>query len=114
MIKTLTCIVCPIGCKINIDLNNDKITNVTGNTCKRGADYANSEILCPKRTITTTIKSENGKIIPVKTAEPILKEQIFNAMHVINKIKTKTPIKVGEIIVKDFFGTCLVATKNVD
>ena len=34
--RELTCIVCPLGCRIKVELDGDKIVSVTGNTCPRG------------------------------------------------------------------------------
>ena len=33
MKKTLTCIICPIGCQLEVELDGEKVTAVTGNTC---------------------------------------------------------------------------------
>ena len=68
--KTLTCIVCPMGCQIEVTLDHDgKVTGITGNTCKRGYDYAQNEFTNPTRTLTSTvrIKSETDKLLPVRT-----------------------------------------------
>ncbi|MCX7772918.1 MAG: hypothetical protein N2376_07385 [Clostridia bacterium] len=40
--KNLTCIVCPVGCSMEVTLEEGKIVNIEGNTCKRGAEYAAS------------------------------------------------------------------------
>ena len=47
MTKELTCIICPKGCNIKVEFEKDKVTNIEGNTCKRGYDYAFSEITNP-------------------------------------------------------------------
>jgi CxxC motif-containing protein len=36
--RNLICIGCPMGCPLTVRMENGQIT-VTGNTCKRGADY---------------------------------------------------------------------------
>ena len=53
MKKEFVCIVCPRGCSLSIDL---ETLEVTGNTCKRGYDYAVSELTHPTRMITSTCK----------------------------------------------------------
>lgn len=35
-IRTLTCISCPMGCPLTIEMDGDEIISITGNTCKRG------------------------------------------------------------------------------
>lgn len=114
MKRNLTCIVCPIGCDIAVEFANGKILSVEGNTCPRGKAYAESEVVNPVRTVTTTVKSVEGKIIPVKTLTPINKEKIFEAMKIINNTKLCLPICIGDVIIEDVFGAKLVATKSVE
>lgn len=114
MKRELTCIVCPIGCSLEVEIENGKILSVLGNTCPRGKVYAQNECTNPKRTITTTLKCANGEIIPVKTDEPIPKEKIFEAMKIINKAHPVLPISVGDVIIKDVFGSNVIATKNAE
>ena len=67
MKRNLTCIVCPIGCTLEVELIDGKVVSVKGNTCPRGEKYAISECTNPERMVTTTIRCENGKVLPVKT-----------------------------------------------
>lgn len=113
MKRELVCIVCPIGCHLEVELTDGKVTSVIGNTCPRGVVYAGNECTNPKRTITTTVKCSNGEVLPVKTADPIAKEKIFEAMKVINKTVARTPVEAGDVIIDDVFGSELVATKNI-
>ncbi len=114
MTRELTCIVCPIGCSLRVELKDGKVVKVEGNTCPRGETYARTECTNPMRTITTTVKSSSGELVPVKTNEPIPKGKIFEAMKIINNAKPDLPICVGDVIIEDVFGSKLVATKNVD
>ena len=52
MKKSLTSIVCPIGCQLTVTLENGVVTEVTGNTCPRGKQYATDECTNPVRTVT--------------------------------------------------------------
>ena len=36
MIRELTCIVCPVGCSLKVELDNSEVVSVSGNTCPRG------------------------------------------------------------------------------
>ena len=80
MKRELTCIVCPMGCTLEVELDGNKVVSVSGNTCPRGAKYAESECVNPQRTVTTTVKGEGGAILPVKTDRPILKEHICESI----------------------------------
>lgn len=112
MVRELTCIACPLGCSLSVELEGKKILSVKGNTCKRGEVYATNECISPMRTVTTTVRSENGDPVAVKTKNPIPKEKVFDAMKIINKTVIKTPIKVGDVIIDDLFGSPLVATQD--
>ena len=116
MTRNLTCIICPKGCNIKEEIENGEIKNIEGNTCKRGYDYAFSEITNPVRTVTSTIKLENGKMVPVKTNKPIPKELIFKCMEEINKAIVKTPVRIGDVLIKNILdtGSDIVATNNVE
>lgn len=110
----LTCIACPIGCRIVIDSEG---LNISGYGCKQGRAYALTELKDPRRVLTAVVAVE-GKddMLPVKTAKPIPKEMMFPAMAVIKTVKIKTPIKIGQILIDNLAGTDipLVATKTLE
>lgn len=54
--RELTCIVCPIGCRLSVEDAADGELLVTGNRCPRGAAYAVEEIRAPKRVVTATCR----------------------------------------------------------
>lgn len=113
MQKELTCIVCPMGCTITVDLDeNDKVLNITGNTCPRGAQYAEAEFTNPQRNITTTLRCEDGSMVSVKTDTTIPKDKMFEAMDMINGTVVKLPVKVGDVLIEGVFGSNVVATQN--
>ena len=94
----LTCVECPVGCRMEVDVEDGKVIAVSGNSCPRGKMFAENEVLCPRRVLTTTVRSRDGKIIPVKTDKPIKKEEIFNVMQKINGIVCDSPIKIGDVL----------------
>ncbi len=104
MIKEMVCIVCPMGCHLEIDT---KTLEVTGNTCPRGEAYAKEELTAPKRVITSTVRIEGGihKRLPVKTSTSIPKELNFKCMELLNNIVVKSPVKHGQVLIKDVLGT---------
>lgn len=112
MEKKLTCIVCPLGCQLTVKLNGKEVVEVTGNTCPRGAEYARNECTNPQRTVTSTVRCENGGLVSVKTDRPIPKEKMAECMEIINKAVAKCPISIGDVIVSGVFGSNVVATQN--
>lgn len=108
----LTCIECPIGCSIEVEIADGKVISVKGNGCNRGKAYAQNEVTCPKRVVTSTVKTTDGRIVPVKTDAPVRKTEIFNVMKIINGIHPSGDIRIGDIMLKDVDGANIVATDN--
>ena len=112
-IRALTCIICPKGCALKAELDeNGKVLEVTGNTCKRGAEYAENECTNPMRTVTSTMRCSDGTVIPVKTATPIPKADIYECMNIINKNVVTLPVHIGDVVIADVFGSNIVVTEN--
>lgn len=120
MTKELTCVVCPAGCKLTVELDEtNTVLSVTGNTCVRGKKYAESEVTHPVRTLTSTVAvMVNGvkQMCPVRVDKPIPKETMFKAMELIRAIKVNAPVKTGDVICADFIeeGTNLLACKDFE
>lgn len=115
--RTLTCIGCPMGCQVTVTLENGQVTAVTGNTCKRGEDYARKEVTHPTRIVTTTVRVTGGSapVVSVKTAGDIPKEAIFPVMRALDGVILPAPVKIGDVVLADAAGTGVnvVATKNI-
>ncbi len=114
MKKNITCIVCPKGCRIAVDTEN--AGSIVGYGCPKGLEYARNELLHPMRTVTSTVRltgSEHERL-PVKTDHDIPKELIFECMKRIRAAAVTAPVKCGQIVVPDLFGTGanLVATRD--
>ena len=112
MKRNLTCIVCPMGCNIEVELENGEVLSVTGNTCKRGEEYAKNECISPVRTITSTVRCEDGGVVPVKTDRPIPKDKMFECIRIIKNRIFPLPICAGDVIISDIFGSNIIATAD--
>lgn len=104
-IKHITCIRCPIGCQLTVEVTDGAVTKVEGNLCKRGVEYAQSECVHPVRTLTTTVRVLNGDPLPVRSREPLPKEMIFACMDVMRTVAVTAPVAAGTVIVADICGT---------
>lgn len=117
MEKHLTCICCPLGCRITVLLDGNEIGNISGNTCKRGEEYARREITAPVRTVTTTVRVTGGAspVVSVKTKTDIPKDRIFDCIACLKNISVEAPVNIGDVIVKDVAGTGIdiIATKEI-
>lgn len=106
MKKSLICVSCPLGCPIEVEIENGEIVAVTGNTCKRGDAYARTEITNPVRSLTSSVKVENGihPVVPVKSSGPVPKEKMFDCMKEINAVTVKAPVKIGDVVIENILG----------
>ena len=111
----LICIVCPKGCRLQVDEAADN--SVKGAGCERGVKYAKAELKNPVRLLTSTVRYEgaDAEPLPVKTDGPIPKDRIQAAAAALNDIVAYGPVGVGDVLAEDFFGTGvrLVATRSM-
>ncbi|MBE6589358.1 MAG: DUF1667 domain-containing protein [Ruminococcaceae bacterium] len=116
MKRELTCIVCPMGCRLEAELEDGQVISVKGFTCPRGKRYAIDECTHPVRTLTSTARTADGGVIPVKTDRAIPKELIFECMKEINRICIPLPAHIGDVVAKNVLGTGadLIVTANRD
>ena len=115
-IRELTCIGCPLGCALTVRMEGEQI-EVSGNTCKRGDDYARKEVLSPTRIVTSTVRVKGGEIAmaSVKTKTDIPKDRIFAVMDEIHQVTVTAPVSIGDVVIENCAGTGVpvVATKDV-
>ena len=112
MERKLTCIICPMGCALTVQLQDKQVLDVTGNTCPRGKEYAQNECTNPQRTVTSTVRCSDGSLVSVKTDRPIPKEKMLECMQLLNHVTAQLPIAIGDVILSDVFGSNIVATQN--
>lgn len=116
-VKNLTCINCPMGCALTIEMNGEEVISVTGNTCNRGDVYARKELTDPTRIVTSTVKVVGGKsdMVSVKTREDIPKGKIFECVKELKDVQIQAPVHIGDIVVANVAGTGIdvVATRNI-
>lgn len=115
-VREMTCITCPNGCELHVEECNGKIT-VTGNQCKRGEQFAISELKTPVRTICSTVRTvyQEVPVLPVRVTKEIPKERLFDVMKEINKIVITKPEARGNVLIKDVLGlgADVIVTSNV-
>ena len=112
----ITCINCPVGCRLTVELEEGKVVSVTGNTCPRGAVYAKQECVDPLRMVTAVVPVE-GSFAPVscKTRTPIPKKLIADCMKELAALELTAPVAAGSVILPNVCGTGVdvIATKSV-
>ena len=128
MNRTLTCIICPNGCELeltyHVDENGELVENdssaaiaVTGNKCPKGIAYAEQEIRNPMRNIASSVNLTGGTmpLVSVRLTGPIPKAKIMDVMAVIRSANVNTPVKIGDVVIADVLGlgVDVIATRNV-
>ena len=116
--KKITCIVCPIGCKILVRTDGKKFELLNGPKCKQGVEYSRNEALDPRRMLTSSVLVIDGEwpLVSVKSSSAIPKEKIFSVLKEIKKKKVNAPVKSGQVIIKNVAETKvdIVATKSIN
>lgn len=116
--REFVCIVCPMGCNLTVEKDDNGEYQVSGNTCKRGEVYGKQEMIDPRRHIASTIRVRGGflNLVPVKTDKEIPKGQIFEVMREVNNTEIDAPVKLGDVLIENVAGTGsnIVATRDID
>ena len=112
MKREMTCIICPRGCSLTVEIENGN-AKVTGNACKKGEEYGAQECLCPVRTVTSILMVSNRQdvMVSVKTAVPVKKENIFDVMKVLKNASVEAPVAAGAVLLRNVCGADIIATK---
>ena len=107
--RELTCIRCPIGCHITVELENGEVKSITGNSCPRGEEYAASEVTHPERIVTSLVSLTGGErpVVSVKTAGNVPKEKMMDVVRALKSTEAAAPVNIAGT------GVDVIATSNV-
>jgi len=85
--------------------------------CKLAWDFVRGEIFDPMRTVTITVRVDDGDLplVSVTTDPPVPKRTVFEVMQHLARVTVIAPVSIGDIVVADVLGTgCnVVATKKI-
>jgi CxxC motif-containing protein len=115
----ITCIQCPLGCDIELEVDDEtqEILKINGAGCPAGEDYAKEEYRNPTRILPTTARVSGGvlPLVPVKSAGPLPKGELENAMREIAKVELQAPVELGDVVVENVCdtGVDIVATRDL-
>ncbi|MGN0715634.1 MAG: DUF1667 domain-containing protein [Anaerovoracaceae bacterium] len=118
MKREIVCITCPNSCVMEVTLNEaGQVTDVSGNKCVRGVDFAKSEVAHPVRTLCTTVRTiyKDCPVLPVRVNGSVPKERIREAMTAINQVTVEKPAGIGDVILSNLLGlgVDVIATSSV-
>lgn len=116
--RELICIGCPVGCNLEVLIEDGKVIEVKGNSCPKGKEYGVKECINPTRIVTSIVKVKDGKInmVSVKTEKDIPKNKIFKCLQELKGVVIKAPVRIGDVIIENVadIGVNIVATKSVE
>ena len=113
--KNFICIMCPKGCHLTVDVENDY--QVRGHSCNKGVKYGKAEATNPVRVVTSTVAVSGGysRLCSVKTTGGIPKQFVLQAMKEIDRVLLDAPVTIGDIAIENLLDTGInvVATNSV-
>jgi len=117
--EEMGCIVCPMSCHMVIGMNKDgEVISVTGNTCRRGEEYARQELTSPTRILTSTVRLEGGlyRRLPVITSANIPKDKMMDIMREIDKVHAVAPVQIGCVLIGNVcgLGVDIIASRTME
>ena len=102
----MVCIVCPNGCRLEVEKKENNIT-VNGAKCKRGENFAVTELTCPTRSVTTSVKTtvDGYPVVSVRTDGEIPKEKIMQFIQELSAFTLDKRVPIGTILISNVLNT---------
>jgi len=115
--KHFICVTCPVGCEVDVEVQDGSILSLTGNKCDKVKEFVLQELKEPMRVLTTTVRIEGAKwaMLPVRTDKPIPKRLFLQAIEELASIDLQAPVHISEVIIRDIAGSGanIVATRTM-
>ncbi|MEZ4668454.1 MAG: DUF1667 domain-containing protein [Anaerolineae bacterium] len=120
MTNTLThylCIGCPLGCRLEVEADDDTIVEIRGFSCKKGKEYAEQEHTDPRRMVTTTVMVIDGlwPRLPVRTAQAVPRDMVQAVCDALREVTLLAPVEMGQVIATNILGTDIdvIASRDI-
>jgi CxxC motif-containing protein len=117
IIDRLTCVLCPVGCELEVSRDGSSDVQVIGNQCDKGIPFAVEEVLHPKRNLATSVpvRGTAATMVSVRLSGPVPREMIFPILAEIAKLRPEAPVRRGQVLIADVLGTGVdvIATRTV-
>lgn len=116
--EEMVCIMCPLGCRLVVTLEDNGELLVSGNKCPRGIEYGRQEMTEPLRILTSSVLVKNGDVplVSVKTNKPVPRKLLNEIMDILRKTTVEAPVKSGDVLIGNILdtGADVIATRNVE
>jgi len=111
------CVVCPVGCEIDVVHDGGRIISMEGNKCEKSEEFVRQELIEPMRILTTTVRIEGSRwpVIPVRTDKSVPKRLFPRMMRQLRRIKLQAPVNILDVVVRDVLhtGVNIIATRTM-
>ncbi len=106
MDREVICIMCPLGCRIKVQVEGKNIQGVEGERCKKGVKYAQQEVTFPGRILTTTVSTDNPEmpLLPVRSNTALPKEKLMACMKQISTHSVTGSVQLGQPVIENILG----------
>jgi CxxC motif-containing protein len=115
--KRFLCVVCPVGCEIDVVHDGSNIISMEGNKCEKSEEFVKQELIEPMRILTTTIRIDGSRwpVIPVRTDKAVPKRLFPRVMKRLRRIKLQAPVNMLDVVVGDilYTGANVIATRTM-
>ncbi len=104
--ENVICVTCPKGCTLIVTRDGETVIDVE-NGCKRGKDYAQQELIDPRRMVASSVRLKGGlhPLLPVYTSAPFPKPRIPELLALLRKIEISTPVTLDQIVLENVLDT---------
>jgi CxxC motif-containing protein len=105
--REMVCIVCPIGCRLAIEMKAEGEISVTGNRCPKGDAYGREEMLAPRRVVTAVVRTDSQAFpyIPVRTDKSLPRALIPELVADLARLSVRLPAVRGTVLVENYRGS---------
>jgi CxxC motif-containing protein len=115
--RHFVCVVCPIGCEIDVVHDGKKIISMEGNKCEKSEEFVSQELIEPMRILTTTVRIQGARwaVIPVRSDKAVPKRLFPRIMRQLRRIKLQAPVNMLDVVVRDILdtGANIIATRTM-
>lgn len=117
MKRLCKCIMCPVGCEIEITLDNDNnVIEVKGGLCERGREFVRITGGERMQVVTTVVKLSKPigevRVVPVKTLNPVPVSFMKTVVSYLKNLTVDPPVKAGDVIIEEIDGKHIVVVST--
>jgi CxxC motif-containing protein len=115
--KHFVCVVCPIGCEIDVVHEGSTIVSMEGNKCEKSVEFVSQELIEPMRILTTTVRIQGSRwtVVPVRTDRAVPRRLFPRIMKRLGLVELQAPVNMLDVVLRDILhtGANIVATRTM-